>query len=86
MPAIVLHCYPYHWGAVYLAAILRTSASTSGWATGISAVGRWFVREFMELAPFGTLQLLLGCLRSRRFFVTAAMGSAWGWTPCWEIG
>ena len=74
-PIVLLHCYPYHREAAYLAAVYPNVHLDIG--LGVSHLGPsagTLVREAMELAPFGKLHYSSDAYGLAEFFLIGAMG------------
>jgi len=74
-PIVLLHCYPYHREAAYLAAVYPNVHLDIG--LGVSHLGpsaATLVRETMELAPFGKLHYSSDAYGLAEFFLIGAMG------------
>ncbi len=74
-PIVLLHCYPYHREAAYLAAVYPGVHVDIGLAVGhLGASAGNLMREVMELAPFGKLHYSSDAYGLAEFFLVGAMG------------
>jgi predicted TIM-barrel fold metal-dependent hydrolase len=71
----LLHCYPYHREAAYLAAVYPNVHLDIGLGVGhLGPSAGTLVREAMELAPFGKLHYSSDAYGLAEFFLIGAMG------------